>query len=134
MLLKRKSPSGDELIKNLSSSLDKQHGLLKPKSKVKVHEDMSASLCAVLNGKSSSPIVIPGARSRQQSPYSDDGETLFAGAKFNDPPSPKSLPKPPNHWILSTPPKLDNHQVSSSVPVLHDQIAMQLKTLLKVQN
>lgn len=69
----------------------------------------------------SSPVPIPA-----QSPKTTAGSP-FAGAKFSDPPSPKSLPKPPEHWVESAVwPKASHH--------FHDQMAAQIKTLLKVQH
>lgn len=81
--------------------------------------------------QSSSPVPIP-ARTGNRTPPRTAGGSPFAGAKFHDPPSPQSLPKPPTHWIEDDSPSWG--MFSSSSPVLHDQIAAQLKTLLKVQN
>lgn len=80
--------------------------------------------------KTSSPVAIPGR---------SDGvsRSLFAGAKFNDPPSPKSLPKPPTHWMQPGSSPLWEEALciqDPSPPILHDQISLQLKTLLKVEN
>lgn len=88
--------------------------------------------------KASSPIAVP--RSGSRSPLVKDGvsKPLFAGAKFHDPPSPKSLPKPPTHWIRpdSSSPSCAASEClyqPNSRPY-HDKIADQLKTWLKVQN
>lgn len=83
--------------------------------------------------KKSSPVPIP-ARATNKTPTSSGGSSPFAGAKFSDPPSPKSLPKPPNHWVQ---PQVFFWAESTSPSTgisTHDQIAAQLKTLLKVQN
>ena len=84
--------------------------------------------------KSSSPVPIP-ARTNNTTPTRAAGGSPFAGAKFSDPPSPKSLPKPPTHWITAGSPSWDmfGSSVPDTRPVLHDQIAAQLKSLLKVQ-
>lgn len=75
-------------------------------------------------------------RMSAQTPIRVGGGSPFAGAKFNDPPSPKSLPKPPVHWVEGSSPTWDGNPFTfpSTEVSLHDQIASQLKTLLKVQN
>ena len=71
--------------------------------------------------RKSSPVPIPAQSSKATA------GSPFAGAKFSDPPSPKSLPKPPDHWVETAVWANDSHN-------FHDQIAAQLKTLLKVQH
>lgn len=49
--------------------------------------------------------------------------TVYAGAKFSEPPSPTVLPKPPTHWTQRC--------ATNSLPFCND-MAFQLKTILKV--
>ncbi|XP_013383119.1 proline-rich nuclear receptor coactivator 2-like [Lingula anatina] len=85
-----------------------RHGRVSPSQRYQ----QGASPKTVMHSKSPSPVnggpVVPNA---------------YAGAKYNEPPSPKVLPKPPVHWFMN----------EENKPPRCDELTNHLKFMLKVQ-
>ncbi|XP_018574856.1 proline-rich nuclear receptor coactivator 2 [Anoplophora glabripennis] len=82
------------------------------------------------------PVRVPSGEpqgSLRSSPRTSPGLLAghYAGCKFSEPPSPSALPLPPQHWMQTTTRtlQLPFHSNKSD----HNDVAQQLKLLLKVQ-
>ncbi|XP_015602979.1 proline-rich nuclear receptor coactivator 2 [Cephus cinctus] len=64
---------------------------------------------------------------RYESPRGSPTNSFYAGAKFSEPPSPASLPKPPSHWTTRL--MAGCHQSSERICDISDH----LKMILNVQ-
>ncbi|XP_047430102.1 proline-rich nuclear receptor coactivator 1 [Mugil cephalus] len=73
----------------------------------------------------SNNVKIPNALPAEAE-YLKDGEKVYAGAKFSEPPSPSVLPKPPSHWVGENEPQQSDQS--------REQMTVHLKSLLKVQD
>jgi len=79
----------------------------------------SGELALKMPGFSPIPRETYTSLSRSPSPQGN----AYAGAKFSEPPSPESLPKPPTHWM---------NFGAVLEPVTCDNMSTQIKMLLKV--
>ena len=117
------------------------------KTDVKVCHSPDSLVAGLKKGKRSQDIIIPMSPSLKQSGYggavspkhyggavsprnstprsSPSLGCHYAGAKFSEPPSPDSLPKPPTHWNMTSFSKGNMDQ--------YLEISHQLKMILKVQ-
>lgn len=108
------------------------------KTDVKLCHSPDSHVGGLKKGKRSQEVTFPMSPSPKQgafwgamSPRSNTPRSSpslgchYAGAKFSEPPSPDSLPKPPTHWNMTSFSKGNMDQ--------YMEISHQLKMILKVQ-
>lgn len=91
-----------------------------PNKPLPLHREQKTPLHASDNAKTADA---PPAEAAPE--HLKDGEKVYAGAKFSEPPSPSVLPKPPSHWVGEDEPQRSDQS--------REQMTVHLKSLLKVQ-
>lgn len=93
-----------------------------PRRGKKMNKDRRSPLRFISSRKTPSPKLCSRVQVDNDNEHSQSDQTVYAGAKFSEPPSPAVLPRPPIHWT---------ERCANSLPFCND-MASHLKTILKV--
>ncbi|XP_039981836.1 proline-rich nuclear receptor coactivator 1 [Xiphias gladius] len=116
-------PKQDQTPGASQNTKKKDHG--SPNKPPSLHQTPSRGQKKPLHASNNVKIMTPPPAETVPE-YLKDGEKVYAGAKFSEPPSPSVLPKPPSHWVGEYKPQHSNHS--------REQMTVHLKSLLKVQD